>query len=104
MGEIAGTAESTSSDSVSACSAAESSTGQVGTKRRSERGAGGEPANVGGDPSGLVSTGITLQAGLDGRDEGTGGTSREMPAAGLADGSGAIDGLATNTGIGRLVS
>lgn len=104
MGEITGAAESTSPDGVSACSTAEGSTGQVRTEGRRKRGAGSEPADVGSDPSCLVSTDITLQASLDRRDKGTGGASREVAATGLTDGSGAIDGLTTDTGICRLVT
>lgn len=105
MGEIASAAESTSSNSVSTCSTTEGSTGQVGTEGRSERGAGREPADIRGDTSCLVSTDIlTLQACLDGRDEGTSCASREVAAAGLTDGRGAVDGLTTDTGICWLVS
>jgi len=40
----------------------------------------------------------------DGRGEGTGCTSGEVTAAGLADSRGAVDGLSVDPGIGWLVA
>jgi len=107
MGEIPGTAATTSSNSISSRSTTEGSTGEIGTKGGCKRGAACQSADVGGDASGLVSTNVRLYS-TDSRDEGTGRTGREVAAARLArlaDGRDAIDRLArVDASIGRLVS
>lgn len=104
MGEIASSAESTSSDCVSSRRTTKSTPGQVGAEGGSERGTGGKSTDIGGNTGSLVSADIPLQAGLDRRDEGVGGASGEVAATSLADGSGTVDRLAIDAGICRLVS
>lgn len=105
MREITGTTKSPSPDGISTSGATQRPSGQVRTKSRRKRSTTGDLANVRGDSSCLVDTGIGLEARSNGRDKGTSRTGGEVAAAGLSDGRGSTDGLANiDAGIGRLVS
>jgi hypothetical protein len=105
MREIPGTAESPSPDGISTGSATQSSPRQVWTKRRRERSAAGDLADIRSNPGRLVGIGVGLDTRSNRRNKGTSGTGREVPAAGLSDSRGSIDGLASiDASIGRLVS
>lgn len=95
MREIPGSAESSCTDSISRCSSAKCTAGEVGAKGGGERGSACETADVRDDIGGSVGTDVGLKAGPNGRDEGSGSSGGEVATASLSDSRNPINRLSS---------